>query len=92
MAWHLGYPLSQTLLTSVYIEALLNPTPTNITEANFVRDPQLRDRQPKFMFILRAYCAGLVKACHFVNGMVKEELCYEVRLLLPGRPALSRPR
>ena len=46
MAWHIGYPLSQTLLTSVYIEALLNPTPTNITEVNFVRDPKLRDKQP----------------------------------------------
>lgn len=78
MAWHLGYPLSQTLLTSVYIEALLNPTPTNITEANFIRDPELRNKQPKLLFILRAYCVGLVKACHYVNEIVKEELCYEV--------------
>lgn len=86
MAWHLGYPLSQTLLTSVYIEALLNPTPTNITEANFVRDPELRNKQPKLLFILRAYCIGLVKACHYVNEIVKEELCYEVSSHSPGTP------
>ena len=91
MAWHLGYPLSQTLLTSVYIEALLNPTPTNITEANFVRDPKLQDKQPRFMFILRAYCAGLVKACHLVNEMVKEELCYEVSFYSLIATTVSRP-
>ncbi|KAK7755068.1 N-alpha-acetyltransferase, non-catalitic subunit [Diatrype stigma] len=87
MAWHLGYPLSQTLLTSVYIEALLNPTPTNITEANFVRDPKLWDKQPKLLFVLRAYCVGLIKTCHYVNEIVKEELCYEVSISHPT----SRP-
>ncbi|KAJ8106261.1 hypothetical protein ONZ43_g7126 [Nemania bipapillata] len=32
MAWHLGYPLSQTVLTSVYVEALMNPYPATIDE------------------------------------------------------------
>ena len=35
------------------------------------------------MFILHAYCAGLVKACHLVNERVKEELCYEVSSASP---------
>lgn len=78
MAWHLGYPLSQTLFTSVYIESLLKPTPTNIDEANFVRDTQSQAEQPKFMFILRAYCVALLKSCCIVNEMVKDELYYEV--------------
>ncbi|KAI2611575.1 Mak10-domain-containing protein [Hypoxylon fragiforme] len=77
MAWHLGYPLSQTLFTSVYIESLLKPTPTNIDEANFVRDTQSQAEQPKFMFILRAYCVALLKSCCIVNEMVKDELYYE---------------
>ncbi|RYP92361.1 hypothetical protein DL770_001563 [Monosporascus sp. CRB-9-2] len=67
----------ETLLTSVYVEAILNPTPTNITEADFARDPKLRDEQPKLLFILRAYCVGLLKACHLVNELVKAEHYYE---------------
>ncbi|RYP71995.1 hypothetical protein DL771_004464 [Monosporascus sp. 5C6A] len=67
----------ETLLTSVYVEAILNPTPTNITEADFARDPEPRDEQPKLLFILRAYCVGLLKACHLVNELVKAEHYYE---------------
>ncbi|OTB04598.1 hypothetical protein M426DRAFT_22738 [Hypoxylon sp. CI-4A] len=78
MAWHQGYPLSQTLFTSVYIEALMRPRPINIDEADFARDAQTREKQPKLLFILRAYCLGLLKACYFVNELVKDELYYEV--------------
>ncbi|KAI1139645.1 Mak10-domain-containing protein [Hypoxylon sp. FL0543] len=77
MAWHLGYPLSQTLFTSVYIESLMKPRPANIDEADFIRDSQKRERQPKLLFVLRAYCVGLLKACYFVNELVKDELYYE---------------
>ncbi|KAF3067484.1 N-alpha-acetyltransferase 35, NatC auxiliary subunit [Daldinia childiae] len=77
MAWHLGYPLSQTLFTSIYIESLMNPHPANIGEAEFIRDPQAREKQPKLLFVLRAYCLGLLKACCFVNELVKDELYYE---------------
>jgi len=38
MAWHQGYPLSQTLFTSVYAEALLTPTPRTVEDARFVRN------------------------------------------------------
>ncbi|KAI1496275.1 Mak10 subunit, NatC N-terminal acetyltransferase-domain-containing protein [Biscogniauxia marginata] len=77
MAWHLGYPLSQTLLTSVYVEALMNPRPTSIDDANFTRDPESRDKQPVLLFVLRAYCIGMLKACYLVNELVKDELFYE---------------
>ncbi|RYP11545.1 hypothetical protein DL765_007734 [Monosporascus sp. GIB2] len=70
----------ETLLTSVYVEAILNPTPTNIIEADFARDPELHDKQPKLLFILRAYCVGLLKACHLVNELVKAEHYYEVSI------------
>ncbi|KAI8959493.1 Mak10-domain-containing protein [Daldinia sp. FL1419] len=77
MAWHLGYPLSQTLFTSVYIESLMNPRPASIDEAEFIRDDQTREKQPRLLFVLRAYCLGLLKACCFVNELVKDELYYE---------------
>ncbi|KAH7040078.1 Mak10 subunit, NatC N-terminal acetyltransferase-domain-containing protein [Microdochium trichocladiopsis] len=77
MAWHLGYPLSQTLLTNVYVEAIMNPHPQHIWEADFTRDPAVRDRQPRMLSILRAYCLGMLKACCFVNKTVFNELYYE---------------
>ncbi|KAL7624768.1 N-alpha-acetyltransferase, non-catalitic subunit [Parahypoxylon ruwenzoriense] len=77
MAWHLGYPLSQTLFTSVYIESIMKPHPVHIDEADFIRDAQGCERQPKLLFVLRAYCLGLLKACCHVNEQVKDELYYE---------------
>ncbi|KAI0484617.1 Mak10-domain-containing protein [Xylariaceae sp. FL0804] len=78
MAWHLGYPLSQTLLTSVYVEALMNPRPMTIVQADFTWFTyDSTCRRPTFLFILRAYCIGLLKACSYVNEFVKEELYYE---------------
>lgn len=78
MAWHLGYPLSQTLFTSLYLEGIAMPPPQNIDDAYFTRvrddfchsDPMLR--------VLRAYCLGLLKACWYVNERIKFEHYYEV--------------
>jgi len=78
MAWHLGYPLSQTLLTNVYIEAILMPTPLTIEEADFLRDqPAGAPRDPMFT-VLRAYCLGLLKSCWYVTERIKFEHYYEV--------------
>jgi N-alpha-acetyltransferase 35, NatC auxiliary subunit len=77
MAWHLGYPLSQTLLTSVYVEALMKVPATEISKVQFTRDPAGRDRQPKLLFVLRAYCIGMLRSCHMVNEVVKGALYYE---------------
>lgn len=83
MAWHLGYPLSQTLFTNVYVEALLMPFPQTITEAHFIRngegavDYDMMNKNP-VASILRAYCLGLLKSCHFVNERIKSEHYYEV--------------
>ncbi|KAB5583684.1 Mak10 subunit, NatC N-terminal acetyltransferase-domain-containing protein [Coniochaeta sp. 2T2.1] len=82
MAWHLGYPLSQTLFTNVYIEAMLMPLPQTIKEAHFIRDGQgaadynVMDKNP-VSSILRAYILGLLKSCHFVNERIKAEHYYE---------------
>ncbi|KAI0803380.1 Mak10 subunit, NatC N-terminal acetyltransferase-domain-containing protein [Xylaria sp. FL0064] len=77
MAWHLGYPLSQTILTSVYVDALMNPYPQSINEVDFTRAASASTQEPSLLFVLRAYCAGLLRACFFVNECMKEELYYE---------------
>ncbi|RSL98489.1 hypothetical protein CEP52_010296 [Fusarium oligoseptatum] len=78
MAWHLGYPLSQTLFTSVYAEALLMPTPISVGEARFVRNaPSDSSSRSNMLEILRAYCLGLLKACGYVNERIRSEHYYE---------------
>ncbi|GAP90122.1 putative n-alpha-acetyltransferase auxiliary subunit [Rosellinia necatrix] len=77
IAWHLGYPLSQTVLTSVYIEALMNPYPVTVDEVDFRIVPSRQSGKSSLLFVLRAYCAGLSKACFMVNECMKEELYYE---------------
>lgn len=83
MAWHLGYPLSQTLFTSVYAEALLTPTPISVGEARFVRNaPNDCPSRSSMLEILRAYCLGLLKACGYVNERIRSEHYYEVSTAL----------
>ncbi|KOS22960.1 N-alpha-acetyltransferase [Escovopsis weberi] len=77
MSWHLGYPLSQTLLTGVYVEALSMPDPQDITEATFVRDNSCVPERNSMLQILRAYCLGLLKSCGYVNERIKSEHFYE---------------
>ncbi|KAF4997340.1 hypothetical protein FGRMN_3925 [Fusarium graminum] len=75
MAWHQGYPLSQTLFTSVYAEALLTPTPRTVEDARFDRNMSAGSSAP--LEILRAYCLGLLKACGYVNERIRSEHYYE---------------
>jgi hypothetical protein len=78
MAWHLGYPLSQTLFTSVYIEKMLEPEPTSLDEADFVRDRSADAPRDPMLNVLRAYCLGLLKSCWYVNERIMFEHYYEV--------------
>lgn len=78
MAWHVGYPLSQTLFTSVYVEALSMPNPQGIQEAYFVRKGKVEANDHPMLVVLRAYCLGLLKSCLYVNERVKSEHSYEV--------------
>ena len=79
MAWHLGYPLSQTLLTCVYVEALVNPAPSNVTQADLRRRTGEMAQKDVARGVLRAYCLGLLRACWFVNERIRREHYYEVR-------------
>jgi N-alpha-acetyltransferase 35, NatC auxiliary subunit len=78
MSWHLGYPLSQTVFTSVYVEALLMPNPLSIDQARFVRAVDSTSQDQPMHQVLRAYCLGMLKACNYVNERIKSEHFYEV--------------
>ncbi|KAL6867968.1 Mak10 subunit, NatC N-terminal acetyltransferase domain-containing protein [Trichoderma novae-zelandiae] len=77
MSWHLGYPLSQTLFTSFYIEALSMPDPRSIQEATFIRGGDHDPNEQLMLQVLRAYCLGMLKSCDYVNERIKSEHYYE---------------
>ena len=79
MSWHSGYPLSQTVFTSVYIESLLEPEPRNLDQARFVRKRSAQDEPDVLLAALRAFCLGLIRTCGFVLDQIVEEHYYEVR-------------
>ena len=71
MAWHTGYPLSQTLFTNVYIDKLLWPETKILEQAQFYRDEIPDDKRPgPLLQVLRAYCLALIKGCDFVIAKV----------------------
>ena len=80
MSWHKGHPLAQTIFTSLYIDRLLSPTPTNLDQTYFDRSESCSYDEPLVQQILRAYCIGLVKTCYYVNTRVKSEHYYEASL------------
>ncbi|KAG6157516.1 hypothetical protein E4U37_007270 [Claviceps purpurea] len=86
MSWHLGYPLSQTIFTSVYVEALLMPEPASTSEAHFVRNQNTdaADQEQPMIQVLRAYIIGLLKACGYVNQRIKTEHFYEEEDFVPN--------
>jgi hypothetical protein len=80
MSWQMGYPLSQTIFTSVYVEALLMPAVSNIEDAQFVRIPDHESRSDPMLKVLRAYCLGVLKASGHINERIRSEHYYEVRI------------
>ena len=78
MAWHLGYPLSQTLLTCLYITGILIPTPRCLDEADYLRSHGPAHKRATTHSVLRAYCIALISTCGSVNVNVRNEVYYEV--------------
>jgi len=71
MAWHTGYPLSQTLFTSLYIDKLLWPEPKTVEEAQFYRGNLGDGKRPDALLeVLRAYCLAVLKCCDFVIAKI----------------------
>ncbi|KAK2600103.1 N-alpha-acetyltransferase, non-catalitic subunit [Conoideocrella luteorostrata] len=84
MSWHLGYPLAQTIFTSVYVDALLMPEPGSIEQAYFVRNNNHDANGHPMLEVLRAYCLGMLKACAYVNERIKAEHFYEEEDFVPN--------
>lgn len=78
MAWHKGYPLSQTLFTSLYIDRLLWPEPKTLAEASFDRDTSSAGTKSLLHAVLRPWCLGIIKTCDFVYKKISSEHYYEV--------------
>lgn len=77
MAWHQGYPLSQTLFTSHYIDKLLWPEPKSAEDAQFERGTLADPLHKPMLHILRAYCMGLIKCCDFVIQEIAKSHYFE---------------
>ncbi|KIW99425.1 uncharacterized protein Z518_11413 [Rhinocladiella mackenziei CBS 650.93] len=78
VAWHMGYPLSQTLFTSVHIERLLWPEPKQLSDARFDKDPVQMVSSPSLLRdVFQPYCIGLIKSCDLVLSMISTEHYYE---------------
>lgn len=78
MAWHTGYPLSQTLFTSVYIDKLLWPETRILEKAQFYRGGCSDDRRlDPLLQVLRAYCIALIKCCDFVVAKITSRDYFE---------------
>ncbi|KIW92978.1 uncharacterized protein Z519_06827 [Cladophialophora bantiana CBS 173.52] len=92
VAWHMGYPLSQTLFTSIHIERLLWPQPKQFSDACFWRDrPNSRGAPSLLHDVFQPYCVGLIKCCDLVLSMVASQHFYEEEDFAPqiyNRPLL----
>ncbi|KAF4625910.1 hypothetical protein G7Y89_g12252 [Cudoniella acicularis] len=81
MAWHMGYPLAQTIFSSLYIDRLLDPCPTNLEQTYFDRSESCSD-EPLNLQILRAYCLGLEEdfVTHTFNRSLLENIEHDAIL------------
>ena len=80
VAWLMGYPLSQTLFTSVHLERLLWPEPKRLSDASFHRGSSFLCPSPSLLQdVFRPYCIGLVKCCDLILSMIMGQHYYEVR-------------
>ena len=80
----MGHPLSQTLLTSRYIDRLLWPERKKLEEIRFSDQSRPETTEnPMLQLVFRAYCLSLIKACDFVHQRICRETYYEVLAAKP---------
>ncbi|KAF2640615.1 amino-acid N-acetyltransferas-like protein subunit Mak10 [Massarina eburnea CBS 473.64] len=78
MAWHTGYPLSQTLFTSIHMDRLLWPEAKVLERAQFYRGEIAESKRPGTLLeVLRAYCLAVVKGCDYVIAKVQARDYFE---------------
>ena len=66
--WLDGYPLSQTTFTSLHIDSLLHPSGPGTWTS---------DHQSLLNTVLRPYCEGVIKCCHYASKRVQSQTFYE---------------
>lgn len=79
MAWHEGYPLSQTLFTSLHLNNILSSESKPLARLLF-RTSRNDKAEPGYSLItkiLRAYCLGIAKCCDIVIRQIISEHYYE---------------
>ncbi|EMC96229.1 hypothetical protein BAUCODRAFT_139082 [Baudoinia panamericana UAMH 10762] len=95
-AWHDGYPLSQTIFTSLHVDRLISPDnhPPYLLHRSDLDNTTLSSGLVHH--VLRAYCLALIKSCALVLHTVQSQNFYEEedfvthlfgRELLPGLSA-----
>ncbi|CAF9903267.1 MAG: hypothetical protein GOMPHAMPRED_000162 [Gomphillus americanus] len=77
VAWQIGYPLSQTVFASVFVENILWPEPRTLKEATFRSRGTVAPNLSLCQQILRVYCLLLIKSCDFIYRRISEETYYE---------------
>ena len=80
--WHNGYPLSQTIFTSLHIDRLLDPKqprkPSLYHPSGDLRSSdQLNEEQFLGQQLLTAYCIAVVKCVSFTIELVQSQNFYE---------------
>ncbi|KAK3069221.1 N-alpha-acetyltransferase, non-catalitic subunit [Teratosphaeriaceae sp. CCFEE 6253] len=95
IVWHDGYPLSQTLFTSLHVDRLLAPEnkpPYPLSHGR--KDIEGMSTEERLVHVtLRVFCIALIKSCALVQQMIQSQNFYEEedfvthlfgRELLPG--------
>lgn len=79
VAWHDGYPLSQTVFTSLHIDRLLAPDNSPPYTFMYAQDlGSVTTHQDVLLHkVLRSYCIALVKCCQSVLQLVQSQNFYE---------------
>lgn len=75
MVWHDGYPLSQTLFTSLHLNSLLTHDGLPLERLTF--RTRISANLPLVTQVLRAYCIGVVKCCDSTIKEIVSEHFYE---------------
>ncbi|KAK0946508.1 N-alpha-acetyltransferase, non-catalitic subunit [Friedmanniomyces endolithicus] len=77
--WHDGYPLSQTIFTSLHVDRLLSPDnrpPYQLSYGDMTLRIMTVEEQLVHI-VLRAYCVALVKSCALVLHTIQSQNFYE---------------
>lgn len=74
MAWHEGYPLSQTIFTSHYIDQMFVHHSKKVEDIQFVHGLEKPRGGPLVHTVLRAYCIGLIKCCGYALDEIDRSL------------------